>query len=288
MRRLFTIVTAGTVAGLLCAGAMAGTAVGANTAKTSGHVTQPGGLIIRSGVAQAGTGLPTISENWSGYAAVAAKKFTFVHSTFVEPKITCPGVKNQWTSNWVGLDGFTDQTVEQDGTFAMCGGANSKTPQYEAWYELFPANSVNVFAVHAGDKMDISVKFASGKFTLVVDDLTSGKKVTHSAKCGSCARTSAEYIVERPALCNNAGTKCFLTELADFHTTTMSSNTAQTAGGAVSSLAKFDNIPIYMIDPLKSGGFDSLATVAPLNGSAFTATWDRSGNTVPITLGPKA
>jgi len=28
--------------------------------------------------------------------------------------------------------------------------------------------------------------------------------------------------------------------------------------------------------------------VAPLNGSAFTATWDRSGNTVPITLGPKA
>lgn len=123
MRRLFTIVTAGTVAGLLCAGAMAGNAVGANTAKTSGHVTQPGGLIIRSGVAPDGTGLPTISENWSGYAAVAAKKFTFVHSTFVEPKITCPGVKNQWTSNWVGLDGFTDQTVEQDGTFAMCGGA---------------------------------------------------------------------------------------------------------------------------------------------------------------------
>ena len=42
-----------------------------------------------------------------------------------------------------------------------------------------------------------------------------------------------------------------------------------------------------MIDPLKSGGFVSLATVAPLNGSAFTATWDRSGNTMPITLGPK-
>jgi hypothetical protein len=31
-----------------------------------------------------------------------------VHSTFVQPAITCPGVKNEWTSNWVGLDGFND------------------------------------------------------------------------------------------------------------------------------------------------------------------------------------
>ena len=141
---------------------------------------------------------------------------------------------------------------------------------YEAWYELFPANSVNVFAVHAGDKMDIAVSFASGKFTLIVDDLTSGKKVTHSAKCASCARTSAEYIVERPALCDNAGAKCFLTELADYHTATMGANTAQIAGGAVSSLAKFDNIPIFMIDPLKSGGFDSLDTVAPLDSARLS------------------
>jgi hypothetical protein len=286
MRRLFTIVTAGTVAGLLCAGAMAGTAVGAQ-AGVSGHVTQPGGPIVRTSVA-GNSGLPTISENWSGYAATSAKKFAFVHSTFVQPKITCPGVKNQWTSNWVGLDGFADQTVEQDGTFAMCGGANSKTPVYEAWYELFPANSVNVFAVHPGDKMDVAVRFASGKFTLTVADLTSGKKVTHSAKCATCLRTSAEWIIERPALCNNAGTTCFLTELADYHATTMAASQAQVAGGAVSSLAKFANIPIFMIDPLKAGGFISLDGVSPLtkSGSAFTATWQRSGTTTPISLGP--
>ncbi len=285
MRRLFTIVTAGTLAGLLWAGAMAGTAVGAG-ACVGGHVKQPGGPIVRTPVA-GNSGLPTISENWSGYAAVSAKKFTYVHSTFIQPKITCPGVKNQWTSNWVGLDGFTSNTVEQDGTFAMCGGAASKTPVYEAWYELFPAGSVNVFAVKAGDKMDVSVRFKSGKFTLTVADLTSGKKVTHTAACGTCQRSSAEWIIERPALCNNTGTKCFLTELADYHTATMGASQAQVAGGAIRSVASFDNIPIFMIDPLASGGFISLDTVAALKGSAFTATWNRSGTATPITLGPR-
>lgn len=298
MRRLSTIVTAGTLTGLLCAGAMAATSVSASAsvashgASATTHAIQPGGPIVRAKVPGAasqlagGTGLTTISENWSGYAAVAAKKFTDVHSTFVQPAITCPGVKNQWTSNWVGLDGFTDQTVEQDGTFAMCGGSNSKTPQYEAWYELFPANSVNVFAIKAGDKMSISVTFASGKFTLTVADLTSGKKVTHSAACSQCQRSSAEYIIERPALCSSS-TNCFLTELADYHKTTMSTNQAQVAGGKVSGLTSFDNIPIDMIQPLKAG-FESLDTVSALTkASAFTATWDRAGSVTPITLGPK-
>jgi Peptidase A4 family len=295
MRRPFTIVAAGTLAGLLCAGTMAATTVTAGASVSShpmatSHI-QPGGPIVRAKTPGAaahlagGTGLPTVSENWSGYAAVASQKFTFVHSTFTQPKITCPGVKDQVTSNWVGLDGLTDQTVEQDGTFAQCGGAKNKTPQYEAWYELFPANSVNVFAVHAGDKMSVSVSFANGKFTLTVADLTSGKKATHTASCSTCERTSAEYIIERPAFCTSS-TKCFLTELADFHKTTMSTNQAQTAGGSVSPLSSFDNIPIYMIQPLKAG-FTSLATVGPLSGSsAFTATWDRSGSVTPITLGP--
>jgi hypothetical protein len=298
MRRVFTIVTAGTLAGLLCAGAMAATSVSASASVTghgasvTSHAIQPGGPIVRTSVPGAaaklagGTGLPTISENWSGYAAVAAQKFTDVHSTFVEPAITCPGVKNQWTSNWVGLDGFTDQTVEQDGTFAFCGGPQSKTPQYEAWYELFPANSVNVFAVKAGDKMSISVSFAKSKFTLSVADLTSGKKVTHTAACSQCQRSSAEYIVERPALCSSS-TSCFLTELADYHKTTMSTNQAQVAGGKVAGLSSFDNIPIDMIQPLKAG-FTSLDTVSTLtSSSAFTATWDRAGSVTPITLGPK-
>jgi hypothetical protein len=40
-----------------------------------------------------------------------------------------------------------------------------------------------------------------------------------------------------------------------------------------------------MVTPLASGGFISLDTVSPLSGKTFTATWDRSGGTVPISLG---
>jgi hypothetical protein len=246
-------------------------------------VLHPGGPMIQSGAA-AGSQPTTVSENWSGYAATSKKQFTYVHSTWVEPTITCPGVPNQWTSNWVGLDGFNDQTVEQDGTFAHCGGSGDTTPKYEAWYEMYPANSVNVFAVHAGDIIDASVTYANGEFSLTVSDLTTGKTATDTATCSSCARASAEWIIERPALCNNAGTTCFLTELADFGTSTMGGDEAQLAGGNVKGAGGFTNYPIDMVDPVSGGGFISLDTVGALSGKSFTATWDRSGNTEPITL----
>jgi hypothetical protein len=86
-------------------------------------------------------------------------------------------------------------------------------------------------------------------------------------------------------LCNNALTKCFLTRLADFGTSTMGGTEARVAGGSTKGIAGFPNYPINMVTRLASGGFISLDTVGPLSGKTFTATWDRSGGTVPITLG---
>jgi peptidase A4-like protein len=280
------VTTALTGAALLGAAGVTGFSTAASAAvnpAAAETVLHPGGPMIQSGAA-AGSQPTTVSENWSGYAATSKKQFTYVHSTWVEPAITCPGVPNQWTSNWVGLDGFNDQTVEQDGTFAHCGGSGDTTPKYEAWYEMYPANSVNVFAVHAGDIIDASVTYANGEFSLTVSDLTTGKTATDTATCSSCARASAEWIIERPALCNNAGTTCFLTELADFGTSTMGGDEAQLAGGSVKGVGGFTNYPIDMVDPVSGGGFISLDTVGALSGKSFTATWDRSGNTEPITL----
>jgi hypothetical protein len=279
-RRLFSSVAL--TVGALVAVVGVGWTPAANAA-TVENTPFPGGPMVRA--ASGGSSVPTISENWSGYAATSAKAFTYVHSTFVEPTITCPGVADQWTSNWVGLDGFNDQTVEQDGTFAHCGGAGNTTPKYQAWYEMYPAGSVNVFNVKPGDIIDASVTYANGEFSLTVSDLTSGKSATNVAACSTCTRASAEWIIERPALCNNAGTKCFLTELADFGTSTMGGDEAQVTGGNIKGVGGFaNNYPIDMIDPLSTGGFDSLDTVGALSGKTFTATWDRSGNTVPITL----
>jgi hypothetical protein len=257
---------------------------------TTENTPQPGGPLIQPPTANtAGVSTTyTVSENWSGYAVTGSKQYTYVHSTFVEPTISCSGVPDQWTSNWVGLDGYKDQTVEQDGTFAWCGGASYTTPKYEAWYEMYPANSVNVFAVHPGDIIDVSVTYSdsTGDFALTVSDLSTGKTATDTATCSTCERTSAEWIIERPAMCNSAGTQCFLTEMADFGTSTMTGDEAQVDGGNVKGVGSFNNYAIDCVnfDANGDGGFYSLDTVGPASGESFTATWDEPGTTVPITL----
>jgi hypothetical protein len=291
MKRLRTLAMVVASTGLLCGAGIAG-ASGVASASTSAKassvakVPMPGGPIIRAR-APGNSGAPTISENWSGYASLSSKPFTFAHTRFVQPAVTCDGKANRWTSDWVGLDGFNDQTVEQDGTFGFCGGKTHMTPQYEAWYEMFPAGSVNVFSVKPGDVIDAAVRFASGKFHLTIKDMTSGKSASKVAGCSQCIRSSAEWIIERPALCNNDETKCFITALANFGSSTMAKDWAQIAGGKVKGIGAFSNVPIFMVNPLKSGGFISLDTVGALSQSRFTATFDRSGGTVPITLGPR-
>jgi hypothetical protein len=280
-RRLWAAATALTMVSLAW-GSLGGGSVAGASVRAS--VPNPGGPLIR---AQGGNStLPTISLNWSGYAATAGtSKFTYVSSNFVQPAIKCVGVRDQFTSEWVGLDGFTDSTVEQDGTAAWCGGRHGTVAHYQAWYELFPAASVGVFRVKPGDKISASVEYLGGKFTLTISDLTSGKSVTHTAKCSSCQRSSAEWIIERPALCNNKETKCFLTELADFRKTKMRDDVAAINGTQPEGVGDLTNTPVFMVGLLKKG-FISLDSVSPLDasGTAFAATWERSGKTVPIKL----
>ena len=283
MKRLLSLAAAGLMCGATVVGASgvagASSVHSHGTPMHVGHMTvQPGGLINR--VSGFGSSSPTVSENWSGYGALGAKKYNYVHATFVQPAVTCPGIKNQYTSNWVGIDGYRDQTVEQDGTFAFCGGATGTTPRYVAWYEMFPGPSALVYAVHPGDIMDVSVTYANGAFTMAETDLTSGKHFSVTATNASAQRSSAEWVIERPELCNASG-KCFLAELANYKTTMMSGATASVDGGPVKNVGGFPNSPIFMVDPLHRG-FISLDTVGPLSGPSFTATWDRHGNTLPL------
>ena len=277
-----------TVTATVCA--VGTTSLPAAASTTAENTPLPGGPLIHSSSATSSDAstTTTISLNWSGYAVTGKKPYTYVHSTFVQPTITCPGVADQDTSNWVGLDGYNDQTVEQDGTAAWCGGANDTTPKYEAWYEMYPANSVNVFAVHPGDIIDVSVSYSdsAGDFALTVSDLSTGKTATDKTTCSSCDRASAEWIIERPALCNNALTKCFITELADFGTSTMSGDEAQVEGGNVKGVGAFNNDAIDIVNPDANGdgGFYSLDTVGPASGKSFTAAWQEPGTTVPISL----
>jgi hypothetical protein len=259
MKRLVSLAAAG----VMCGAAVLGTtsiasASSVHTTPARMHIAQPGGPMVR--VPGAG-GFPTISENWSGYGVVSKNAFNSVQATWVEPTIKCTGVAHQMTSNWVGLDGFNDQTVEQDGTSAWCGGPSHTTPMYVAWYEMFPASSANVFKVNAGDIINASVNYTGGNFVLTVSDATRG--VSHTF------------------------TRCDLFALPNFGTSTMSGDTASLNGRPAESMGHLGAIPISMIQPLNKG-FISLDTVNATSGTSYIAQWDRSGTIVPIQLGPNS
>ena len=61
------------------------------------------------------------SFNWSGYAktSATAQAFTAVSAKWTQPKVKC-GIEDQMSATWVGLDGATNGTVEQDGSTGWC------------------------------------------------------------------------------------------------------------------------------------------------------------------------
>lgn len=165
------------------------------------------------------------STNWSGYA-VTGSRFTQVSATWKQPQATCSGTA--YSSFWVGLDGDTSNTVEQTGTDADCSGS---TPQYYAWYEMYPKFPVNFGdTVTPGDTMKASVTTdGRGNFTLTISDTTRGWSHTVRAKLKSAKLSSAEVIAEAPSSSGgvlplaNFGTVGFTNAMAN--NTTLTSST---------------------------------------------------------------
>jgi len=157
---------------------------------------RPGGPLISESAA-GGSGAPTVSLNWSGYAVTSKKLFTYVHTTFVQPAITCTGQPDQWTSNWSGLDGYTSDTVEQDGTIAICPGSGSTTPEYGTWWEMYPSNDVQIVGgtVKPGDKITASVVRSGTKYTLTLADHTQNWSRTFNSSLSGAQDATAEVIV---------------------------------------------------------------------------------------------
>jgi hypothetical protein len=139
------------------------------------------------------------SANWAGYVAAGhAGEFDGVSAEWRVPKVDCLKTPYGYAAQWVGLDGFSDKTVEQLGTEAVCYYG---LPVYGAWFEMYPADPVVAqLAVHAGDLMRASIVELDGEYMLVIQDLTTGKSQATVAKCGAtCERSSAEVISEAPS-----------------------------------------------------------------------------------------
>jgi hypothetical protein len=179
------------------------------------------------------------SSNWAGYAASGASgSFTSVSASWTQPAATC-AAGNQYAAFWVGLDGYNSKTVEQIGTEADCSGP---TPQYYAWYEVYPGAGVN-FAnpVKPGDKLTGTVTSqGSGTFQLVLKDATQNWTQTINATQSGAALSSAEAIAEAPS--STSGNASVL-PLTDFGSVGF---TGVTANGK--SMATLDPVRITMPD----------------------------------------
>ena len=210
------------------------------------------------------------SFNWSGYADTATKHQTFtkVSGAWTTPSVTC-NAEDQITSDWVGLDGFNSNTVEQLGTISWCfQGA----PTYFTWYEMFPKGTVEVgMALKPGDKISASVTRTGTSYALkLTDATTAGNNISVTKTCAlaTCVDTSAEWISERPSFSigivpqahYNAFKITAGSVTANGHTTTIG------AGPGVNSVTMIDATQAY-----------NLNTVSALTGgNAFSTTWKNS------------
>lgn len=137
------------------------------------------------------------SANWSGYA-VTGSTFTTVTAEWTQNAITCTAGDGQTDmSPWVGIDGYSSGTVEQTGSSGDCDGA---TPDYYAWYEMFPRNVIIINqTVEPGDQFSATVTHTTGTdYKLVLKDITQGW--THSVTKSITANdSSAEAVMEMAA-----------------------------------------------------------------------------------------
>ena len=158
----------------------------------------------------------TDSNNWAGYA-VTGNGFTDARGSWHVPEVNCNVTPNTYAAFWVGIDGFSNSTVEQTGTSSNCNGT---TPQYFAWYEFFPAGPVTLtnFPVEAGDVIGAEVKYlGDGTFQIRLHNHRTNQLYVKNQNVSGAERTSAEWIAEAPCGKVEDGVCVDFLPLADFH-----------------------------------------------------------------------
>jgi hypothetical protein len=153
--------------------------------------------------AKAPGGIPQYqSGNWAGYLALpggSTTSFNQVVADYTVPSANCNGggvgTGDAFAYHWIGLDGWSDGTVEQDGVADFCEGGSAS---YYAWWEMYP-NGINLdFPVSPGDAISSRVTYdGAGIYTLYLLDVTSGQSFNMTESCPTtCSNKSAEDITE--------------------------------------------------------------------------------------------
>lgn len=187
-------------------------------------------LVATGALAASSAPAASVSTNWAGYVAVPSasvgSRFSSVSGSWKQPSANCSAGRETYSAVWVGLGGYNEdaRSLEQIGTDSDC--ARSGGASYSSWYELLPAEPVNLtLEVHPGDEISASVTVKNHDVTLRYRDLSTGARFTTTKRVSSIDVSSAEWIVEAPSACVSSET-CEILPLTDFGDVAFSGATA--------------------------------------------------------------
>lgn len=215
------------------------------------------------------------STNWAGY--VATNNFTKptkgsatkIVGSWNIPKATPLKGLATYSAFWIGLDGYSSETVEQIGT--SCDIDSKGNVSYYAWFEMYPNPSYEIvgFPISPYDIITASVEYI-GTNTFAMKIYNQTKKVAYSIPTGYTQSTKslcncAEWIAEAPWLNS-------ILPLTNFNTATFSLCSA-TINGKNLPLQNnsWQAMPIDMIS--SANKYKAITSGVATNNNSFTVTW---------------
>jgi hypothetical protein len=225
----------------------------------------------------------TGSTNWSGYVQVALNRhiFTGVTDTFVVPTVTSSVAGSQYVADWVGIGGYSDRTLIQDGIQVRVTTSNNVTKvSYDAWTEILPrAERPLKLTVHAGDTVTASVQeTATNRWQMTVQDVTTAQSGSRLVQYHSSG-LSAEAIHERPCIaepCSQVSNLAALAQTSDvtFEPGSFSESPAGSAPSyehllcsAADPLCPVDHATLYSVAMDANDGTTVIATPSAPNSA---------------------
>ena len=216
------------------------------------------------------------STNWSGYAVTGPTgSVTSVSGSWIVPTVTGSKRTTAYSSFWVGIDGFSSNTVEQTGTDSDWQRGR---PVYYAWYEFYPNPMYQIsMTVRPGNIMTASVTYSGGLFTVTITDKTTGTTFTKSSTVSGAQENSAEWIAEAPSSYTG------VLPLANFGTvkfgqdyTAVSGTCTAKVGETTGNIGSFRTSVQEITMVTNSGATKALPSALSSDGTSFTVTWYHS------------
>ncbi len=215
------------------------------------------------------------STNWSGYA-VTGSSFTSAKGSWIVPSVNCSQTPNSYSAFWVGIDGYSSDSVEQTGTISWCDG---RSAQYYAWYEFYPNPSYEITSVSVspGNVISATVTYNGGSsFTTTITNETTGHSYSKTATVRGASRSSAEWIAEAPCCTSSGG----ILPLADFGTgyfgldyTDVSGTNYATDSSTSGAISAFGSDVQEIIMVSSSGADEAVPSSLSSDGTSFDVVW---------------